>query len=300
MDALAAVLAPGSPIAAADAASCFREASKREVETPWEAAVLGGACADRLGYAFVAGYEAALWSLLPTRDRARPAALCATEQGGAHPRAIETALEGGRLRGEKTFVTLGEHAEELLVLARTGQRGDRAELALVRVDRRAPGVSITPLPPTPFVPEIPHASVRFDDVREHEVLEGDGWARYVKPFRTVEDVHVHASVVAWLGATARRSDWPRELIERAVAILVALRELSSADPASAITHVALAGAIELSRALVRDLEPCWEAAESGSRARWRRDRGLLEVASKARGLRRERAWEQLGARRDQT
>lgn len=294
---LRAVLAPGPPIEAADAV-LFWAAHRRALSAaidPWEAAVRGGASADRLGYAFLAGYEAALGSLLPGRDRSRSAALCATERGGAHPRAIAAVIEDGALSGEKTYVTLGEHAEELYVLARTGTRGDRAELALARVPRAASGVLITPLPAPPFVPEIPHAAVRFEGVRELEVLPGDGWADYVRPFRTVEDVHVHAAVLAWLAATAARHAWPRELPARALSLLLALRELSRADPSSPAVHVALAGAIALSRALVSDLEPSWEAAPSEERARWQRDRGLLEVAGKARALRLERAWQALSS-----
>lgn len=294
-DALDAVLAPGPPIEAADALGFWaaHRGALSAASEPWEEAVRGGASADRLGYAFLAGYEAALSALLPGRDRSRPAALCATEKGGAHPRAILAAIEDGALTGEKTYVTLGESAEELYVLARTGTRGDRAELALARVPRAATGVAVTPLSALPFVPEIPHAAVRFEGVRELEILPGDGWADYVRPFRTVEDVHVHAAVLAWLAATAARHAWPRELSERALSLLVALRELSSADPSSPAVHVALAGTIALSRALVADLEPSWEVAPSDERARWQRDRGLLEVAGKARALRLERAWEAL-------
>jgi alkylation response protein AidB-like acyl-CoA dehydrogenase len=262
---------------------------------PWESAVRGGAIADRLGYAFVAGYEAALTALVPSRDRRTPAALCATETGGAHPRAIATVIEDGALRGEKTFVTLGTHAEELLVLAKTGDDGDHARLALVSVSRDAPGVSVTPLRETPFVPEIPHASLRFDGVREYEALPGDGWTDYVRPFRTIEDAHVHAALLAYLGATGMRCGWPREVAERAASLLASIRTITIADPSSSLTHVALAGAIELSRALVRDAEPHWDRAPDDERMRWRRDRALLEVAAKARAKRLERAWEILSA-----
>lgn len=285
-----------APIAAADVLafwSAHREVALR-ARTPWEAAVRGGASADRLGYAFVAGYEAALAALVPSRDRSRPAALCASEAGGAHPRAVATAIEDGALRGEKTFVTLGEHARELYVLARTGADGDRARLALVRVDRSAPGVAVAPLPPSPFVPEIPHAVVRFEGVREFEPLEGDGWADYVRPFRTVEDVLVHAAALAWIGASVRRHGGPREIVERALGILLSLRELSLADPSSPRAHLALAGAIALTRALVAELEPFWDRAPEEERARWRRDRPLLDVAGKARAARLERAWRSLG------
>src|SRR5690606_29810859 len=153
---------------------------------------------------------------------------------------------------------------------------------------------IEPLPPAPFVPEIPHAKVRFEGVRDFEALEGDGWADYVRPFRTVEDMHVHAAALAWLAASARRHDWPREIVERALAVLLSLRELSLADPSSADAHLALGGAIALSRALVAELEPLWDRAPEQERARWRRDRALLDVAGKARAQRLERAWQALG------
>src|SRR5437588_11886352 len=82
-------------------------------------AAAGGFVADRIGYAFLAGYRAALARLDPTLSRA---SLCATEEGGAHPRAIKTRLAPQRdgafvLDGEKTFATLASAAETLLVVA---------------------------------------------------------------------------------------------------------------------------------------------------------------------------------------
>lgn len=291
IDPLELVLRGPPPIEAGDALAFLSACSSREAP-PWEAAVRGGALADRLGHAFAAGYEAALAALIPSRDRARPAALCATEAGGAHPRAIDTAITEGALSGEKSFVTLGVHAEDLFVLAKIGE-GERPKLALALVPREAEGVVVEALPALPFVPEIPHARVRFESVRSFELLPGDGWDDYVRPFRTVEDVHVHTAFVAWLASTGTRLGWPREPIARACALLLVLRELAARDPSSPATHVALAGAIELSRALVQDLEPAWASAPSAERERWARDRPLLEVASKARAARLERAWQRL-------
>lgn len=255
-------------------------------ESPWEAAVRGGARVDRLGFAFAAGYEAALWRLLPTRDRARAAALCATEAGGVHPRAIEATFEGGVLDGEKTFVTLGTHAEELLVLAREGERDGRPALALVRVRADAAGVTLTPLPATPFVPEIPHASVRFEGAPAERV-EGDGWADHVRPFRTVEDVHVHAALLGWLVRVGRRWGFAPGPLERALSILLGLEVLSRADPSARATHLALAGAIDETRAVVERCD--WSSAPEADRRRWERDRRLLDVASGARAARRDKA-----------
>jgi acyl-CoA dehydrogenase len=278
------------PIAAPDIGAFWSQLPPSE--SPFESAVRGGARADRLGFAFAAGYEAALWRLLPDRDRSKLAALCATERGGAHPRAIETKLIGRALTGDKTFVTLADRAEELYVLASAGADGDRAKLVFVRVPARARGVALTMLPSAPFVPEIPHASVHFDAVTDVEVLAGDGWNDYVRPFRTIEDIHVHAAVIAYLIACARRYGWPRESIARGMAILSSLASLSIADASDPAAHVALGGAIDLSRSLVGDLEARWDnVSDEGDR--WRRDRMLLEVAGKARSLRLEKAWSAL-------
>lgn len=263
-------------------------ASLPPAQTPFEAAKLGGAHADRLGFAFAAGYEAALFRLLPERDRSKLAALCATEKGGAHPRAIATTFIDGSLRGEKTFVTLADRAEELIVLASAGSDGDRNRLVLVRVPAKARGVTLSPLPAAPFVPEIPHASVRFEGVTDVEVFPGDGWIDYVRPFRTVEDIHVHVALIAYLIAAGRRAGWARDPIARAYAILASLEALSPADPSSPRTHLALAGAIDLSRALIAELD--WSHAPDEERMRWERDRFLLDVAGKARALRLEKAW----------
>ena len=81
-----------------------------------EVALVGGFLADRLGWAFASGYQAAgvaaFGPHLPGEDR--PTALCATEAGGAHPRAIQTMLKDGRVSGTKGFVTLGPFAERLV------------------------------------------------------------------------------------------------------------------------------------------------------------------------------------------
>src|SRR5512138_1749854 len=82
----------------------------RELPRPVDRAIAGGAAADRLGYAFAAGYAAAVQALVPGLRPSTLASLAATEEEGAHPRAIRTELlrrEGDwRLSGRKHFVTL--------------------------------------------------------------------------------------------------------------------------------------------------------------------------------------------------
>ena len=272
-------------------------------ETPVDAACAAGFSVDRLGYAFASGYHAALRSLLPGLAREQRAALCITESGGGHPSALHTRLtrtEAGPLllSGEKTFVTLGTAADVLLVAASEGvDEQGRNRLRLVRLDARRPEVELTALPPTPFVPEVPHAVLRLREVpvSEEAVLPGDGYTRYIKPFRTVEDCHVHAAVLGWLLQVARRAGWPEATQEELLALVVTLRALALADPASPAVHLALAGALDATRRLVDGLPPHWERVEAPTRERWERDRPLLGIAGKARAKRREVARQRLSA-----
>ena len=258
-------------------------------------AAAAGIVADRLGYAFAGGYRAALGRLVP--GIAGNAALCATEEGGAHPRFIRTKLEpdgdAWRLQGTKRWVTLGTAAEELVVVASIGiDDSGRNRLKAARVPATRAGITLLERPATPFAPEIPHAEARFEGVRieASEVLVGDGYDAYLKPFRTIEDVHVLAAAVGYLVGVARASLWPRSWIAQAIAVLLALREIGAADPTSRATHIALAGAFALTHRLVADAEPHWATVDAEERARWERDKPLLNVAEKARAARIETAW----------
>ncbi|MDY7225637.1 acyl-CoA dehydrogenase family protein [Hyalangium rubrum] len=268
--------------------------------TPVDLALAGGFMADRLGFAFASGYHAALRSLFPRLSPDHRAALCATEAGGGHPSAIQTRLMGGegalRLTGYKAFVTLGTAADTLFVVATEGQdEQGRNRLRLVMIDARRQGLTFSALPPPPFIPEISHAELRLDDVHvsPDEVLPGDGYTRYLKPFRTVEDCHVHAAFLGWLLQVARRSGWPESVQDEVLALAVTFRGLALADPTSAAVHVALGGALDLSQRLVGGLNEWWPRADATTRERWERDKGLLGVAGKARAKRREVARQRL-------
>nr|WP_253899970.1 acyl-CoA dehydrogenase family protein [Corallococcus carmarthensis] len=255
---------------------------------------------DRMGFAFSSGYQAALRSLFPQLPADRRAALCATENGGGHPSAMETKLTpqgtGWKLDGVKTYVTLGTHAELLLVVASEGRDAqERNRLRMVLLDARKPGVTVEPLPPLGFVPEVPHAALRLDgvEVAPEDVLPGDGYTRYLKPFRTVEDCHVNLAVLGWLVKVARRCGWPVALREELVAVAVMIHALALEDPSDPAVHVALGGALtQMHRALER-CEVAWEGVDVEMRERWQRDRRLLDLASKVRAKRLEVARQRL-------
>ena len=310
-------------------------------------ALVGGAHADRLGFAFASGYAEALRALVPDpmgvpagsssehrTDGARTVmALCATEDGGNHPRAIKTTLTrrdtagepAFELTGKKKWATGASAAASLLVVASVGApagasasasrhdasagpagRNDasarrdeataaRNQLRVVRISTSAPGVRITPTG-APFVPEIPHAEVELDHVpvAAADILPGDGYDDYLKPFRTVEDVHVHAALAGYLVGVARRHEWP-DLVERLLAVALAARAVALANPKLATTHVALAGVLALASREIEEVEARWRAqVDDPEHVRWQRNRPLLQVAMAARAARRERAWERLG------
>jgi predicted secreted protein len=286
---------------------------------PIHRAIAGGFAADRTAYAFASGYQEALRRLLASRgesanrenvsnlvDSENPSppevkrALCVTEDGGNHPRAIQTRLvsadDGFALTGSKRYITLGTRAQELIAIASRGvDDSGLNRLVAVRIPADRDGVIIEPMPPIDFVPELPHARVRFRDVAvaADECLSGDGYDRYVKPFRTVEDLYVHAAVWGWTLGVARRGGWPDDAVERIAALLVGLCALDAAPPDSSATHVALAGILARGDELRERFQPLWERVDDVTRERWTRDQPLLWVAGGARRQRREVAWKRL-------
>jgi hypothetical protein len=211
--------------------------------SPIVAAIAGGFAADRLAWAFCSGYQAALRALVPDLPPDALASLCVTEAAGNHPRAIETTLlpdpdHPGQfvLDGHKRWTSLGPDSSLLLVAARAAAAtpGERIALKLARVRSTAPGVALRAMSDIGFIPEVAHAEVSFARVAiaERDVLEGDGYARYVKPFRTIEDLHVHAAVLAYLLREARRLQWPRAWIAATLANLHALCAIAQQDAAS--------------------------------------------------------------------
>lgn len=258
---------------------------------PAERAVALGYHADRLGFAFLGGYAAAMTKLDPTLGPDDLGALCATEDGGAHPQAIKASLADGKLNGTKRFVSGGAFATRLLVVASEGTTDEgRNRLRVVRVAPKSPGVTLQPMPELPFVPEIPHASVELREVivRAADLLPGDGYDDALKPFRTLEDLHVHAGLLGYLASVARRDDWPPHAQERLLAAIAAAVGLSDSDPSHAGTHLALASLLESTDALVADTRELWSPGDE--RTRFVRDLPLLKVASKAREARRQKAW----------
>jgi len=279
-------------------------ASNPTIQTRTAQAVLGGLYADRLAWAFLAGYQQALRALCPQIDTQTLAAFCVTESGGNSPSAIQARLQADGddflLSGEKTFVTGAAEADLLLVAATTGiDDQDRSVIKMVELQARQAGITITAGRDLGVVPELPHGAARFDNVRVQasHILTGDGYTNYIKRFRTLEDIHVQSATCGYLLSIARRFDWPDDVIEPLIAIIAMYCSLEDADPDSAGTHIQLA-AIEAFWAQWLDRSSAyWDLVTDDERSRWQRDSKLMQVASKTRSIRRQRAWERIARSR---
>lgn len=270
---------------------------------PVALAIAGGFAADRVGWAFASGYQAALRALVPDLSQDTLAAFCVTEAQGNRPRDIHTTITpqaGGMLRidGAKRWTTLGPSGAVLLIVGglAMASEGQRPTLRVARVPVPTPGLILQAMPPTRFVPEVPHAEVLMQDLRvsASALLPGDGYDGYVKPFRTIEDAHVTLAVLAYLLREARTRRWPANFTEQLVAALVLFSELATEDAHASTTHVALAGALHFAHRLYLDAQPLWaEAGEDPAAMRWQRDAALFDVAGTARRQRAQRAWERL-------
>jgi hypothetical protein len=167
----------------------------------------------------------------------------------------------------------------------------------VRVDAHATGVTCVAMPETPFTPEIPHFQVALDDVEidADAVLPGDGYARYVKPFRTVEDAHVCAAAAAHLLRISRASGWPTELSGRLSTVVMSFRSVALLPPDDPAVHVLLGGSLAALADAVQACDAHWAGGDPDVGARWRRDVPLLQIANRAREQRRVAAWTRLAA-----
>ncbi|MFE1594597.1 acyl-CoA dehydrogenase family protein [Nocardia sp. NPDC058705] len=286
--------APADSVSADFAAdwACHRERS-HDFASSIDRAAIAGFDSAGTGPAFLGGYQEALHALVASLDPAELSSMCATEAAGGRPSTMTTAVSSdGVVNGTKSFATLGAFADRFLVIARSGTRDDgRPMLRAVLVPAGA-AVTVTPLPTLPFAPEIPHAEVTFD-AAPGEVLPGDGYADYLKPFRTVEDLHVVAAVLGQLVRVARLAQWPAGPVEQLLALFAAVRGIGAQDPSSPGVHIALGGVFDRLTALRTELEPLWALVDPEVRKRWERDVPLLEVAGKVRAARLATAWRAL-------
>ena len=279
--------------------NCYDENAANWPE-PVDRAISSGFLADRTAYAFLSGFFAALQRLLPDLPGNKITAFCISEEGGAHPRAIKTHLKKTNsgdgnwlLNGRKQFITCATEAESILVAASVGKSDDgRNRIQITHIDRSASGVRVEPMPDLPFIPEIRHGVVFLEDVvvADNQILPGDAYNQYIKPFRTIEDIHVSAGILGFLLRCASLFQWPETVQEDLLGTVAAIRPLAMADPLSPQIHIALAGLQRTMDRIISELDNCWDSAPQADQKAWERDRAVLGIAGKARTARLESAW----------
>ncbi|WP_137819908.1 acyl-CoA dehydrogenase family protein [Pseudomonas sp. 2FG] len=262
-------------------------AQLEEGVSPFELALLGGRLAATPGLAFLAGYQGALRALWPSAPWTL-GALCVTENKSVRPADMHTRLDGLTLHGRKDFVTAAEAADWLLVAARSEMNGAAPQLALCVTHSGAPGVRIEPLPALSLMPDIGHARLHLDGA-QCERLAGDGWAAYVKPFRSLEDLHVLSAIGAWLYGIGQEHGWPLALRLRLLGVLGGCAEVARQGATAPASHLLLAGVFAQFGALKTELTAAFAAGPAELAALWQRDSTLLEIARGPRLKRLENA-----------
>ena len=274
-------------------------------------ALLGGFVADRPAWAMVAGHQAAMRRLAWERDGlglfpdGGVVAFCASEEGGAHPRAIRSSLgktpDGGfRLDGQKRWATLAPSAAALLVIASVGRDGDRNRLRALVLPSDRQGVQVSPMDLGERVPayaEVRHAVIDLDavPVAAGELMDGDGYTDLVKPFRTIEDLYIGAATTAYNLALARRSGWPEAAVEDLLLLLVTAGALAFGPLDEPGAHLGVAALARATARVRADHAEHWSLVDKGAAAAWRRATAGPGVAARAKELRREGAWRRLRA-----
>jgi butyryl-CoA dehydrogenase len=188
--------------------------------------------------------------LLPCVDGRRREAVAITEPtGGSDPRLPATTAErlGDRFRlnGEKWFVTVGDHADFLLVLATVPGEGP----TIFIVDKNSPGVQVKRTPSFMHNFVFEHPEFRFTDVSlgQENILGGVG-AGYglTHAWFTAERLWISArSVGAAERALTLAVDWARKRVQNGAPIIS--YQLIQAMIADSAVDIAL------NRALVRQV-----------------------------------------------
>ncbi|QTT90505.1 acyl-CoA dehydrogenase family protein [Pseudomonas chlororaphis] len=251
--------------------------------TPFELAVRGGRLMATPGLAFLVGYQAALRMLWPSAPLSL-GALCATEQRSLRPADMQTRLQDLHLSGRKDFVTAGDAADWLLIAARCEAQGESPRLSLAVVYAGEPGVKVDKLPAIPLMPDISHGRLQLDNAL-CELLAGDGWDAYVKPFRTLEDIYVLSAMTAWLYGVGQDNDWPQTLLLQLLALLAGCAEVSRQNPSLGSGHVLLGGLFAQFDGLKPALELAFTEGPAHWAELWKRDRAVLDLAAGARSKR---------------
>ncbi len=225
-------------------------------KSPIEKAIYGGFTCQQFSFTFLAGYQAALERMFPSIAPNRLKALCISEAKGNHPKSMETTLVDHRVTGLKTYVTAGSDAEHLLVLCKTAQRlNDRPLLKMVHIPSNSEHLEISNFE-LAFMREIKHGKLALKgvNIEAGQILEGDGFSDYARPFRTLEDICVGAAYQSMLLRQSIDNQWKEEIRDQLLLNIYSLKSLLDLPPSSPETILLLAAVERSFEALLPELE----------------------------------------------
>jgi len=265
-----------------------------------EQATLGGRFSNNMNFAFCAGYQSAIQSLFKPDARAL-ASLCITEKEGNHPKHIKSTLvehkQAWQLNGSKSFITGANDATKLYIAVTEPfliqNNTSRPNIKMLAVPADTTGIHITPMPPLLFVPGISHGTAVFEhvNIQASQILNGDGYSQYVKPFRTHEDIHVLVAILGFRIGEALSSNWSLSSIEAHLMLLSSLLSIRTDSFNEPTTHLIFSGCRAQFNTLIKQTDEEFKLNNPKGFSDWKRDKALLGIASKAHTVRTHRAWE---------
>lgn len=255
---------------------------------PFEKAIYGGFTCQQFSFAFMAGYQAALEHMFPTIAPNQLKALCVSEEKGGHPKAIQTTLSNNQLNGLKTYITAGSDVEHLLILCKTDKVvNGRTQLKMVHVPKDAEDMEVTNFE-LAFMKEVKHGklSIKGTPIAESQILAGDGFSDYTKPFRTLEDICVSAAYQAMLLRQAIDYKWDGHLRDQLLLNIYTLKNLLSLPLLAAETHLLLAANEANFENLLPNIELNIEETGSAAfMADWAVNKKVIALGKKIKGIR---------------
>ena len=254
------------------------------------------ACADTRARAGAAGHQAAIRRLFPQTPEDAITAFCISEDQGPRPSRIFTTLEetpeGWRLNGTKRWGSMSPNADILYVAASTGWENGQNRLRMVRVPADSDGLVIDTGPYEGKYGEMGIADITLTNVPVDSatILPDDAYEAFIKPFRLIEDVYNTAGTQIGLLRLALSCQWPEEIAEKLVSLILQAQGVSETDMASPESVLLISAYLRESEGLWQSLSEQWQNVPEELRQKWQPEMGLLEVAARARETRRQNAW----------
>lgn len=255
---------------------------------PFEKAIFGGFSCQQFSFTFMAGYQAALEHMFPTIAPNKLKALCVSEEKGGHPKAIETTLIDNQINGFKTYITAGSDVDHLLVLCKTNEIiNGRPQLKMIHLPKSSDKIELINFELS-FMKEVKHGKLAMKDTKitESQMLAGDGFTDYTKPFRTLEDICVSAAYQAMLLRQAIEYNWEEDLRDSILLNIYTLKNLLTLTLLDPKTHILLAANDtcfeQLLPSIALNIE---QTASAPFKADWALNKKVIALGKKIKAIR---------------